>query len=87
MGAGNKEVVMVARTAHKEASADAGSEGVTGAAAGNLRWKRPRLLEIRDVSLFVEVVGDGYPVVLMHGGPAQITTRCCRSGSWRTGSP
>jgi proline iminopeptidase len=28
-----------------------------------------RLMSIRDVSLFVEVVGDGYPLVLMHGGP------------------
>jgi proline iminopeptidase len=26
-------------------------------------------LAVRDVSLFVEVVGHGYPVVLMHGGP------------------
>jgi hypothetical protein len=42
---------------------------------------------IRDVSLFVEVVGHGYPLVLMHGGPAQITGRWCRSGSWRIGSP
>src|SRR5215472_10876400 len=55
---------------NKEASADAWSEGVTGVVVGNLRWKRPRLLEIRDVSLFVEVVGDGYPLVLMHGGPS-----------------
>jgi proline iminopeptidase len=30
---------------------------------------RPRLLKVRDVSLFVEVVGHGYPLVLMHGGP------------------
>jgi proline iminopeptidase len=26
-------------------------------------------MSIRDVSLFVEVVGHGYPLVLMHGGP------------------
>jgi len=26
-------------------------------------------LPVRDVSLFVEVVGDGYPLLLMHGGP------------------
>ena len=26
-------------------------------------------MRIRDVSLFVEVVGHGYPLVLMHGGP------------------
>ncbi|HET9780894.1 MAG TPA: alpha/beta hydrolase [Candidatus Dormibacteraeota bacterium] len=27
------------------------------------------LIKVRDVSLFVEVVGDGSPIVLMHGGP------------------
>jgi proline iminopeptidase len=27
------------------------------------------MLAIRDVSLFVKVVGHGYPIVLMHGGP------------------
>lgn len=27
------------------------------------------LLEVRDVSLFVHVTGQGYPLVLMHGGP------------------
>lgn len=26
-------------------------------------------MPIRDTSLFVEVVGDGYPLLLMHGGP------------------
>ena len=26
-------------------------------------------MQIRDVSLFVEVMGEGYPLVLMHGGP------------------
>ena len=26
-------------------------------------------MPIRDVSLFVEVVGQGYPLLLMHGGP------------------
>jgi proline-specific peptidase len=30
---------------------------------------RPGTLPIRDVSLFVDVVGDGYPLALMHGGP------------------
>jgi len=29
----------------------------------------PTLLPIRDVSLFVEVLGRGHPLVLMHGGP------------------
>ncbi len=27
------------------------------------------ILQVRDVSLFVEVIGHGYPLVLMHGGP------------------
>src|SRR5512133_3136922 len=31
--------------------------------------KRRRLLKIRDVSLFVEVIGHGYPLLRMHGGP------------------
>ena len=26
-------------------------------------------MSVRDVSLFVEVVGHGYPLLLMHGGP------------------
>ena len=26
-------------------------------------------MQIRDVSLFVQVIGQGYPLVLMHGGP------------------
>lgn len=26
-------------------------------------------MPIRDVSLFVKVIGQGYPLVLMHGGP------------------
>ena len=26
-------------------------------------------LKVRDISLFVEVVGEGYPLLLMHGGP------------------
>ncbi len=28
-------------------------------------------MSIRDVSLFVKVMGQGYPLVLMHGGPGQ----------------
>ena len=45
--------------------------GVTGAALGGQgSWKRPRLLRVRDVSLFTVVAGHGYPLVLMHGGAA-----------------
>jgi proline iminopeptidase len=31
---------------------------------------RPGRTSIRDVSLFVDVVGQGYPLLLMHGGPS-----------------
>jgi proline iminopeptidase len=31
---------------------------------------KPGRIAIRDVSLFVDVVGTGYPLVLMHGGPS-----------------
>jgi proline-specific peptidase len=31
---------------------------------------KPGRIPIRDVSLFVDVVGHGYPLVLMHGGPS-----------------
>ena len=54
------------------------------AASGSVRV---RTMPIRDVSLFVDVVGRGPPLVLMHGGPGLITGRYCRSGGWRTGSP
>lgn len=37
---------------------------------GGGRWSGARLLKIRDVSLFVEVRGQGYPLVVMHGGPS-----------------
>jgi proline iminopeptidase len=37
-----------------------------------LRAERHRsgMMPIRDVSLFVKVVGRGYPLLLMHGGPS-----------------
>jgi hypothetical protein len=61
----------VAKTSHKETRAGVWSRGVTGAAPGDQgSWKRLRLLNIRDVSLFTEVIGHGYPLVLMHGGPS-----------------
>lgn len=31
---------------------------------------RPGRISIRDVSLYVDVVGHGYPLLLMHGGPS-----------------
>lgn len=36
---------------------------------GGLREGVGQRISIRDVSLFVEVVGHGYPLLLMHGGP------------------
>ena len=27
------------------------------------------MIRIRDTTLYVDIVGDGYPLVLMHGGP------------------
>jgi proline iminopeptidase len=44
-----------------------------------------RLVSIRDVSLFVDVVGHGYPLLLMHGGPGADHWSICRSGGVRTG--
>jgi proline iminopeptidase len=62
---------MVVQPPHQQASVGAGSQALTGAALGRQgSWKRPRLLKIRDVALFTEVIGHGYPLVLMHGGPS-----------------
>lgn len=38
-------------------------------AAHSISTHTTGLVEVRDVSLFVEVVGEGDPLVLMHGGP------------------
>jgi proline iminopeptidase len=61
---------MAQRTRLEEANVGARSEGVISAVPEDDRsWMWPRRLKIRDVSLFVEVVGRGYPLLLMHGGP------------------
>ena len=44
-------------------------------------------LSIRDVSLFVDVVGHGYPLVLMHGGPGADHWSLAAFGNAVTGSP
>jgi pimeloyl-ACP methyl ester carboxylesterase len=67
-GRTSKEAVTVAMTPHQDAGAGVMSGGATGAAAGNLPWKP--LLKIRDVSLSAEVIGHGYPLLLMHGAPS-----------------
>ena len=43
-------------------------------------------LSIRDTSLYVEVVGHGYPLVLMHGGPAADHWSLSSFGVWLIGS-
>jgi proline-specific peptidase len=66
-----KEAVMTAKTPHKEAGATVTTKKMTAVASGNHGWPRgSRLLKIRDVSLFAEVRGHGYPIVVMHGGPS-----------------
>jgi proline-specific peptidase len=60
-----KEAAMGIR--RKKANAGPASEGAPE--AGGLPTG-PGLLKIRDVSLYVEIVGRGYPLLLMHGGPS-----------------
>lgn len=58
-------------TNHKKTNVGAASGGVTGAAPEGGRSRRGAgLLKIRDVSLFVDIIGQGYPLLLMHGGPS-----------------
>jgi proline iminopeptidase len=58
-------------TNHKKTNVGAARGGVTGAVPEGGRLRRGAgLLKIRDVSLFVDVIGRGYPLLLMHGGPS-----------------
>ncbi len=62
---------MTAKIPRKEAGAGVSSRRMTGAVRAHDGWRSgARLLNIRDVSLFVEVRGQGYPLVVMHGGPS-----------------
>ncbi len=62
---------MTAKTPDEEAGAGVKTKRMTGAVPAHDGWRRrARLLKIRDVSLFVEVLGQGYPLVVMHGGPS-----------------
>ena len=45
------------------------------------------MMPIRDVSLFVEVVGRGYPLLLMHGGPGLDHVSLTPFRGSRTGTP
>jgi proline-specific peptidase len=58
-------------THNKKTNLGAASDGVIGAAPeGDRSRTGPCLLKIRDVSLFVDIIGHGYPLLLMHGGPS-----------------
>jgi proline-specific peptidase len=62
---------MTAKTRHVKARAGVTSKRTTGPVPGHDgSWRGPGLLKIRDVSLFVDVIGHGYPLLLMHGGPS-----------------
>ena len=56
---------MATRITNHETTVGARREDVTGRSREGAAQRMP----IRDVSLFVEMVGDGYPLLLMHGGP------------------
>ena len=56
---------------HHAVGAGAKTKKMTEAGTGHDGWRSgARPLKIRDVSLFVEVLGQGYPLVVMHGGPS-----------------
>ena len=62
---------MTAKTRHVKARAGVTSKRTTGPVPGHDgSWRGAGLLKIRDVSLFVDVIGHGYPLLLMHGGPS-----------------
>lgn len=62
---------MTAKTPHEVAGVTVTIKKMAAAAPGHDGWRKgARLLKIRDVSLFAEVRGEGYPLVVMHGGPS-----------------
>ena len=61
---------MTAKTPHERAGGGVKTTRMTWAARGRGGWRSGRLLKVGDVSLFVEVRGQGYPLVVMHGGPS-----------------
>jgi pimeloyl-ACP methyl ester carboxylesterase len=71
-GQGRTESVDI--VAENEEAATATGTGDGNASAGTVcegqaSWTGRGLLKVRDVSLYAEVVGRGYPLLLMHGGP------------------
>lgn len=62
---------MTAKTPHQDAGVGAQTKRMTRAVSGHDgSWRGAGLLETRDVSLFVEARGHGYPLLVMHGGPS-----------------
>lgn len=62
---------MTEKTRQVQARAGVTGKRATGAVAGNDGSRRGAgLLRVRDVSLFVDIIGHGYPLLLMHGGPS-----------------
>ena len=61
---------MTEKTRHAPARAGITSKRATGAVPGNDGLRRGGRLRVRDVSLFVDIIGYGYPLLLMHGGPS-----------------
>ncbi len=68
---GNKEVAMTAKTLLEKAAAGVRTSRITRAVpADDGRRKGAHLLKVRDVALFADIIGRGYPLLLMHGGPS-----------------
>src|SRR5512142_2020416 len=61
---------MTAKTPRERVGAGVKATRMTWAGPRRGGWRSGRLLTVRDVSLFVEVRGHGYPLVVMHGGPS-----------------
>jgi pimeloyl-ACP methyl ester carboxylesterase len=62
---------MTAKTRHVDAHAGVTNTKMTAAVPRHDgAWRRAGLLKTGDVSLFAEVRGQGYPLVVMHGGPS-----------------
>jgi proline iminopeptidase len=62
---------MTAKIRHVKARAGVTGKRTAGPVSGHDgSWRGAGLLMVRDVSLFVDVIGQGYPLLLMHGGPS-----------------
>ena len=62
---------MTAKTLLEKAAAGVRTSRITRAVpADDGRRKGAHLLKVRDVALFADIIGQGYPLLLMHGGPS-----------------